>query len=208
MVKNSKKVKIKQSPRWLALQILAAIVLIMWAVFALQSFFGFEFDKLGILPRNKQGLLGIFLSPFIHSNIEHIGYNTLALVFVSLVLALSFPKRFILIFLVLLTTTGVLVWIFARSAYHIGMSGVIFALIGYTVAYGIVRRSFLSIVLAILVGLTYGGLLYGILPLKLNVSWESHLLGIISGVFWGIIFGSIDYKKAKLLKTEIESTTE
>lgn len=196
-MRKNKQPRKKLSSRWAALEMLAGIVLAMWAVFALQSLLGFDFTKYGILPRQKQGLLGIIVAPFIHSSVEHIGYNTLALVFVSLILALSYPKKFIWGFWALMLTTDILVWLFARSAYHIGCSGVVFALIGFTFAYGIARRSVLSIILSIIVGAIYGGILYGILPLDKNISWESHLFGLLSGIAWGIVWGSIDFNKAK-----------
>ena len=209
MGKNKTGQRKKTSPRWIALQMLAGIVLAMWVIFALQSFFGFDFSKYGIYPRSKQGLIGIIFAPFIHSNIEHIGYNTLALVFVALILALSYPKKFIWGFWVLLLTTDLLVWIFARPAYHVGCSGLVFALIGFTFAYGVARRSALSIILAIVVGAIYGGLLYGVLPLQKNVSWESHLLGLASGIVWGALWGGIDYKKAREQKVkQTESPSE
>ncbi len=203
MRKNNTQQRRKTSPRWVALQMLAGIVLAMWVIFALQAFFGFDFSRYGIYPRSKQGLIGIILAPFIHTNIEHIGYNTLALVFVSLILALSYPRKFIWGYWVLLLTTDVLVWIFARPAYHVGCSGLVFALIGFTFAYGVARRSALSIILAIVVGAIYGGLLYGVLPLQKSVSWESHLLGLLAGIAWGALWGIIDYKKAREQKEKV-----
>ncbi len=206
MGRNNTGQRKKTSPRWVALQMLAGIVLAMWLVYALQALVGFDFSKYGIYPRSKQGLIGIIFAPFIHASIEHIGYNTLALVFVSLILALSYPKKFIWSFWILLLTTDVLVWIFARPAYHVGCSGLVFALIGFTFAYGIARRSVLSIILAIVVGAIYGGILYGVLPLQKNVSWESHLLGLAAGIAWGVVWGGIDYKKAIEQKVKVMET--
>ncbi len=192
------------SPRWRAIQFLAAIILAMWAVFGLQSLFGLDFSKYGILPRNEKGLIGIVLAPFIHSNIEHIAYNTVAFVLIALVLALSYPRKFIWVFLVSMISTDLLVWLFARSAYHVGISGVIFALVGFMIAYGIARRSVGAIILSVVIGIVYGSFLYGVIPSAKWISWESHLFGLISGILWGIVWGVSDRRRSLKAQAQIQ----
>ncbi len=43
------------------------------------------------------------------------------------------------------------------------------------------ERSFISILIAVVVGLVYGGALWGILPGQRGVSWEGHLFGFLAG---------------------------
>jgi membrane associated rhomboid family serine protease len=38
-----------------------------------------------------------------------------------------------------------------------------------------------SILIAIGVGIAYGGVLWGVLPLEAGVSWQGHLFGFIGG---------------------------
>lgn len=79
--------------------------------------------------------------------------------------------------------TGAAVWMFGRSVYHIGASGVVYGLISFIFWSGVFRRNIKSIVLALIVTILYAGYLEGIVPMKEGVSWESHLLGAIAGIF-------------------------
>ena len=77
---------------------------------------------------------------------------------------------------------GAGVWVFGRSSIHIGASGLVFGYFGYLVARGWHERRFGSILVAIVVIVLYGGLIFGVLPVPGLVSWEGHLFGLIAGV--------------------------
>ena len=54
------------------------------------------------------------------------------------------------------------------------------------------ERSIVTIAVAIVTVMAYGGLLWGVLPLRSYVSFESHLAGLVAGfvVVWlGVKFG-------------------
>ena len=48
-----------------------------------------------------------------------------------------------------------------------------------------------------LVVFIYGSLIWGIFPIDIRVSWESHLLGSIAGVFCAFYFKKIGLQKEK-----------
>ena len=52
------------------------------------------------------------------------------------------------------------------------------------------RRSLRSIILAGIVMLVYSGMFYGLLPDQEGISWESHLLGSVAGIFTAFWFKS------------------
>jgi membrane associated rhomboid family serine protease len=79
--------------------------------------------------------------------------------------------------------TGLAVWIFGRRVFHIGASGVVYGLVSFVFWMGIFRRSLKSIILALIVTVLYSGYFLGILPNQEGISWESHLLGGIVGIF-------------------------
>ena len=79
--------------------------------------------------------------------------------------------------------TGLSVWIFGRRVFHIGASGVVYGLVAFVFWMGIFRRSIKSIILALIVTVLYSGYFFGILPNQEGISWESHLLGGIVGIF-------------------------
>jgi membrane associated rhomboid family serine protease len=83
---------------------------------------------------------------------------------------------------------GILVWIFGRTAFHIGASGVIFSLVGFLIASGIFRKRIKALLIAIAIFFFYGGIVWGILPTQPGVSWESHMFGFLSGIGLAYIF--------------------
>jgi membrane associated rhomboid family serine protease len=76
---------------------------------------------------------------------------------------------------------GGLVWLFGSSAIHIGASGLVFGWFGFLVARGFVDRSPITLGAALLVGVLYSSILWGVLPGQPGVSWEAHLFGAIAG---------------------------
>lgn len=167
------------------------IVGIMWIVYFI---LGSKSIQYGIHPRDITSLRGIFFAPFIHANFSHLLSNTLPLFLLTWVLALFYERFWFLAWIMMTISADTLLWIFGRSSqmgastYHVGASITIFALIGFFLASGIFRRQFKAILVAVVVGFVYGGALYGILPSDPHVSWEGHLFGLISGIFWAFVF--------------------
>jgi membrane associated rhomboid family serine protease len=85
--------------------------------------------------------------------------------------------------------TGLLVWIAGREAWHIGASGLVYGLASFLFFSGIIRRYFRLIALSLLIVFLYGSMVWGLFPgIYKNVSWESHMLGFISGVILAVWF--------------------
>ena len=156
-------------------------VLLMWVVFFLSLISPVNFDRLGIYPRTLRGLPGIIFAPFIHGNLIHILSNTLPMLILGLVLFMFYDLVAPRVFFQGYFITDVLVWIFARPAYHIGASGLIYCIASFLIFFGLFRKDLKSIIISVFILLLYGGLVYGILPAQPGVSWESHLLGGITG---------------------------
>jgi membrane associated rhomboid family serine protease len=146
----------------------------------------FPVNNLGIVPRETSHLSGIFLSPFLHVNWMHLFANSLPFIILSSLIGLHSLSRFWLVFCLSAILSGTLVWLFARSGtIHIGMSGVVYAMWGYLIVYGLKQRRFRDILIAILVLFLYGGLVFGILPKEPNISYEGHFFGALIGCFLG-----------------------
>ena len=69
-----------------------------------------------------------------------------------------------------------------REAWHIGASGVVYALAAFHFVSGIIRSDVRLLTLSVVVVFLYGGLVWGLLPIRPEISWEGHLSGTISGV--------------------------
>lgn len=169
--------------------------LLLWLIYLVTYIFNISTFKLGILPRNISGLVGIFTSPLIHGGYSHLISNTAPLVVMGLGIFYFYPKVAYKVFTLIYLGTGILVWIFAREVYHIGASGIIYGFVSFLFFSGIFRKDNRSIALALVVIFLYGGLIWGVLPVEKGVSWESHLFGAIVGIIPAFIFRNIDTPK-------------
>ena len=154
----------------------------MWAFFLAEQYFHKDFGFLGILPREISGLIGIFTAPMIHGSLSHILSNTFPFLFLGTMLFMFYNSIALRVMLHCYVLTGACVWIFGRSFYHVGASGLIYGLAFFLISFGFFRKDFKSILIAIIVVILYGGIIYGIMPTRTSVSWESHLFGGLIGI--------------------------
>jgi len=164
----------------------------MWIVFLLSFLFKEDFSRMGLLPRNLVGLLGIITSPLIHADFSHIFSNTIPLIILGWIIFSVYPKLSYLLFVFIYLITGLLVWIFARQVYHIGASGVVYGFVSFLFFSGIFKRDNKSIALALVITFLYGGLVWGMIPGLKGISWESHLFGAITGLLAAYMFRNIE----------------
>ena len=169
----------------------------MWVVYLLALILNEDFSRLGLLPRNLIGLLGIITSPLIHADFSHLISNTIPLVILGWILFSFYPKVAVVLFFFIYLITGLFVWIFARPVYHIGASGLVYGFVSFLFFSGIFRRDNTSIALALVITFLYGGLVWGMIPGWKGISWESHLFGAVTGLIAAYLFRNIDPPKNK-----------
>ena len=159
-----------------------SIVILFWLIEIINLMSGYELNKIGLLPRSISGLKGILLAPFLHSGIGHLILNTIPFSILGGLVLLKGTRPFfkVSIFIVILGGAGV--WLFGRSAYHIGASGLIYGYFGYLVAKGWYEKSLSSIFIALAVLFLYSWMLWGVFPVSVFISWEGHLFGLIAGI--------------------------
>jgi membrane associated rhomboid family serine protease len=157
-------------------------VFFMWLVKIIEILFNLDLSNHGIFPLTERGLPGILLSPFIHADFVHLFNNTVPLFFLSIALFYFYSEVAFRVFLWTYFLTGLLVWLGGRSVWHIGASGLVYGLASFLFFSGIIRRYFRLIALSLLIVFLYGSMVWGLFPgVYKNVSWESHMLGFISG---------------------------
>ena len=160
-----------------------SIVAIMWAVYIIDIILPMNLSVYGIYPRKADGLAGILFAPFLHGGWSHLLSNSIPMLVLTTVLFWFYRNLATKVLVLSALMGGTLVWIFARSSYHIGASGVIFALVSFLIASGIFRKKVKALLLAIVIIFLYGGVVWGILPTQAGVSWESHLFGFSIPLF-------------------------
>lgn len=157
-------------------------VVLLWIIEVVNTILDHRLNRWGILPRTLPGLVGIPLSPFLHGNFAHLLLNTVPLVTLGGFVALQGTRIFFTVSLWIIFLSGATLWLFGRQAYHVGASMVIFGYFGYLVARGWYERSVTALIVALLVLVLYGGIVWGVLPTRSYISWEGHLFGLLAGV--------------------------
>ena len=152
----------------------------IWSLFIVSIIL--PINSLGIYPRSVFGLIGIPLSPFLHTNWSHITSNSLALLVFAPLFTLIEGRNAIQKVVILILLSGTLTWMIGRPAIHIGASGLIFSLYGYLISLGYFKRKPALILMSILISVFYGYMIFGILPGKSHISWEGHLAGFVAGI--------------------------
>lgn len=166
--------------------VFAAVIALLWIIKVVEMMTGTSFAFLGILPLQAKGIPGIVFSPLLHANLAHLTANSVPLFLLGSALVYYYRGKATQIFIYSWLLTGAFVWLFARgSSYHIGASGVIYALATFHFVSGIIRREPRLMAFSLLVAFLYGSMIWGVFPQFFpdkNISWESHLMGIVAGL--------------------------
>ncbi len=145
--------------------------------------FGGALDSLGIKPREAAGLPGIVAAPFLHIGFFHLAANTIPFVVLGWLVLVRETWHFFAVVAIVTILGGLGVWLFGRPmTVHVGASGLIFGFFGFLLLAGWFERKLSTILISIVVLLTYGGMIWGVLPGQLGISWEGHLFGFLAGV--------------------------
>lgn len=163
-------------------------VLALWLVYWFEFRFGFDFTKYGIYPRTLSGLKGIFFSPFIHGSVEHLYNNSFPAIILMSALLYFYRSISSKVLLIGWLLSGLLTWIIARNAYHIGFSGIIYLLSSFIFFKGIFTRYYRLIAVSLIVVFIYGSLVWYLFPVDERISWEGHLSGFLIGFLLALVF--------------------
>lgn len=181
-----------QSPVLQALQLVIIVVVMMWLVEVIDGLvLDNRLDAQGIVPRTLSGLDGILWAPLLHGGFGHLIANTVPFFILGAFVALQGPRRWLAVTAFVVVVGGLATWLAARSAVHIGASGLIFGYAGFLLVAGFVEKSIKGIAVSIIVGVLFGGMvLRGITPVSTYVSWESHLFGLVAGVLAAFVMAT------------------
>lgn len=137
---------------------------------------------LGLKPLSVPRLSGILTSPFVHGDWGHLLNNSLSFAGLGFFLFFFYYKIALKSFFQIYILTGIGVWLFGKEAFHIGASGIIYGMVALLFWLGIFRRNVRSIAISLVILTLYSGMFYGLLP-KEHVSYESHIIGAVAGIF-------------------------
>jgi membrane associated rhomboid family serine protease len=163
--------------------ILGGFILLIWLVELVDTLlFAGALDRFGVRPRTVAGLWGIFFAPFLHRGFGHVAANTVPFLVLGWLILVQNRRHFWTATAVTILVSGAGIWLFGRgNSVHVGASGLVFGYFGFLLLRGYFERSLSAILVAVLVVVLYGGLLWGVLPLQNGVSWQAHLFGFLGG---------------------------
>lgn len=172
----------------------AILLALIWGVKLYEIIFHADFYDFGILPQTVTGLRGIILSPLLHADVSHAFANSVPIFILTSALYYYYGRKANSILSFAWLITGFWVWVFAKNTgYHIGASGVVYALVAFHFTSGVLRREPRMMAFSLLVVFLYGGLIWGIYPdffPEKNISWQSHLLGLAAGIVLSFFYRS------------------
>ena len=180
---------------------LAFVHFVSWA-------FGLDLQRFGIHPREVAGLGGIVMAPLLHGDVLHLASNALPLLIAGTALLYLYPDSSRFVLPAVYVVPGILVWLFARDSIHIGASGLVYGIVAYVFVGGILRRDRRAWAASILVAFLYGAMVWGVLPIKHGVSWETHLAAAAVGVVLAVALRGRDVPPRKVYSWEMETPDE
>jgi membrane associated rhomboid family serine protease len=186
----------------LALKTALWFTALLWLILLVDTVFGLGLRHFGLRPRHLDGLIGIFTAPLLHGGAEHLFSNTLPLLVSLTTLLYLYPKSAMRVIPVIWAGSALLAWFVGRDSLHIGASGLIYGMLAYVFVGGILRMDMRSVAVSVMVWFLYGSMIWGVLPIRPDMSWELHLSGAIVGVMLAIVYRRWDVMPVKRYRWE------
>ena len=173
----------RRTPTRQGLLLVLSMALLMWVVEVIDAVAGGRLDRLGIEPRDTDGLIGVAAAPFLHGGFAHLIGNTIPFLILGAVIALGGAARVVAVTVIVALIGGLGTWLVAPAGtVHIGASGLVFGFAAYLAARGLYSRSPAQIAVGLVVLAVWGTtLLQGLVPTG-GVSWQGHLFGALGGL--------------------------
>jgi membrane associated rhomboid family serine protease len=188
----------------LAFKIALGFVALIWLIDILNWALDLELQRFGVRPRQFAGLPGILLAPLLHGGPVHLFANSLPLLVLGTGMLYLYPNSALKVLPAVYLGPGIAVWLFAGGSIHVGSSGLVYGLVSYIFVAGIIRRDRRAIAASLLVSFLYGSLVWGVLPIRPGVSWETHLAAALIGLALAIALRRLDIPPRKRYTWEDE----
>jgi membrane associated rhomboid family serine protease len=181
----------------LAIRISLGFVALLWLIQLLNWGLDLELERFGVRPRQLAGLSSILLAPLLHGGFAHLVANSLPLLVLGTGMLHLYPNSALKVIPAVYLGPGIAVWLFGRASVHVGASGMVYGLVSYIFIAGVLRRDRRAVAASLLVCFLYGTLVWGVLPLKAGISWETHLAAALIGLVLAIALRRLDIPPRK-----------
>ena len=165
------------------IKLLVLLVGLMWLIEVIDTAMHGRLDQYGIIARDPAGLVGVVTAPFLHLGFGHLISNTLPLVTLGALIAISGATRLFAVTAIVSVIGGFGTWLISPpNTITIGASGLVFGYASYLIARGLFNRRLGQVLVGILVIGVWGSALFGGLLPQDGISWQGHLFGGIAGI--------------------------
>ncbi|QNE90090.1 rhomboid family intramembrane serine protease [Corynebacterium incognita] len=169
-------------------------VVSIWAVHLINTFvFGGFLTHFGIHPWDISSMWGILTAPLLHVGFDHLISNTVPGAIFSFFIGATGRRTWWEVTGIVVVLGGLGTWLLGGlGTNHVGASGLVYGWLCYLVWRGLFNRSFRQVILGVVLGFMYAGLIWGVLPNDAGVSWQAHLCGALAGIVAGMVITSDD----------------
>lgn len=192
----------------LAAQVASGFVAALWVFHLLNSALDLGPGPFGIRPREVPGLLGIVFAPLMHASFEHLISNSPPLIVLGTAMLFLYPGASIVVLPWIYFGPGVAVWLLGRDAVHLGASGLVYGLFAYVLIGGILRRDRRAVAASLIACFLYGSMVWGVLPIRVGTSWETHLAAAVLATLLAIVLRHRDVPPRRRYAWEGEADAE
>ena len=166
-----------------AAALILGLLALMWVLEIFDQSIGGRLDYYGIHARELDGLAGIATAPLLHAGFDHLIGNSMPFAVLGFIAAITGFARWLAASAIAVISSGLFAWLLTpANTIVLGASGLIMGWLTYVITRGIFDRRPAQIVVGVLVLLFYGGMIWGVLPTEVGVSWQAHLGGAVGGV--------------------------
>jgi membrane associated rhomboid family serine protease len=156
---------------------------VLWVIQFINASLGYRLNYLGTYPRSIHGLIGIFFTPFLHADFNHLFFNSIPLVVLTNLMMLHGLANFYCATVIIIVLGGIALWLFGSKNIHIGASGLIMGYFGYLLSDAYTHLNAQSIIVAGIALYYFSGLIFSLFPSSTkNISWTGHLFGFLAGL--------------------------
>jgi membrane associated rhomboid family serine protease len=193
----------------LAVRLAIGFVALLWLIQLLNWALDLGPDQLGVRPRELAGLPGIVFAPLLHGDFAHLLANSPPLVVLGVTMLHLYPASAPVVLAAVYLVPGAAVWLLGSTGtVHVGASGLVYGLVAYVFVAGLLRRDRRAVAASMLVAFMYGALVWGVLPIRVRVSWETHLAAAVVGALLALALRHRDVPPRVRYTWEDETTTE
>lgn len=161
------------------------LIIIIWIM---GEHYQLKLYRYGIYPKESKGLWGILAAPFIHGDHKHLIANSIPLLVLGTGLFYFYRSIAHKVFFLSFFISNMMLWLGGRHVYHIGASGLIYAIAAFLFFSGIFRKDVRMASVSLIVVFLYGSLVWGLFPINPAISWEGHLYGAITGLVLSLFY--------------------